>query len=118
MLATTTCVGKVSRNGQIPPALLAIAWTIASGLGFALQMPPLEVPFLRYFAGVLVVVGPKLQISGGVYELVMLGSAPLFAASALITKALTCWAASRIIAPPARYAPPMRPPLRALSFSI
>ena len=63
MLATTTCVGKVARNGQIPPALHAIAWTIASGLGFALlnmllgivalQMPPLEVQLLRYFAGLI-----------------------------------------------------------------
>ena len=41
------------------------------------------------FAGVLVVVGPKLNVSGGFYDLVMLGSSPLFAASALITKALT-----------------------------
>ena len=103
---------------KIPPARHAMAWTIASGLGFALLSMLLEVQFLRYFASVLVVVGPKLQISGGVYELVMLGSAPLFAASALITKALTCWAASRIIAPPARYAAPMRPPLRAFSFLI
>jgi drug/metabolite transporter (DMT)-like permease len=41
------------------------------------------------FAGVLVVVGPSLSIAGGYYDLVMLGSSPLFAASALITKALT-----------------------------
>jgi drug/metabolite transporter (DMT)-like permease len=41
------------------------------------------------FAGVLIVVGPNLSASGGYYDLVMLGSAPLFAASALITKALT-----------------------------
>lgn len=171
---------------KIPRALHAIAWTIASGIAFALlntllrtvalQMPPLEVQFLRYFSGlivmmpfilrvgvkaynpkgltgqlwrgavhtagmilwyialphltladttaigftgpifvmigavfafgekmmwerwvsaaigfigVLVVVGPKLQVSGGIYELIMLGSSPLFAASALITKALT-----------------------------
>jgi drug/metabolite transporter (DMT)-like permease len=41
------------------------------------------------FAGVLVVVGPKLAGSGGWYTLVMLGSSPIFAASFLITKALT-----------------------------
>lgn len=41
------------------------------------------------FAGVLVVVAPKLDGSAGVYNLVMLGSAPVFAASFLITKALT-----------------------------
>ena len=41
------------------------------------------------FAGVLIVVGPKLVGSGGFYHLVMLASAPVFAASFLITKALT-----------------------------
>ncbi len=41
------------------------------------------------FAGVLVVVGPKLAGAGGLYTLVMLASAPMFAASFLLTKALT-----------------------------
>lgn len=44
------------------------------------------------FGGVLVVVGPQLLHStqgAGIYHLVMLGSAPLFAASFLLTKALT-----------------------------
>jgi drug/metabolite transporter (DMT)-like permease len=44
------------------------------------------------FAGVMIVVGPKLSIvqgGGGLYHLVMLASAPLFAASFLVTKALT-----------------------------
>lgn len=41
------------------------------------------------FAGVLIVVGPRLSGSAGVYNLVMLASAPMFAASFLITKALT-----------------------------
>ena len=41
------------------------------------------------FTGVMSVVGPKLAGSGGVYNLVMLASAPLFAASFLLTKALT-----------------------------
>ena len=41
------------------------------------------------FGGVLVVVSPALSGAGGPYSLVMLASAPLFAASFLITKALT-----------------------------
>jgi drug/metabolite transporter (DMT)-like permease len=47
------------------------------------------------FAGVLIVVGPRLGLVGGtgggvqLWHLVMLASAPLFAASFLITKALT-----------------------------
>lgn len=49
------------------------------------------------FAGVLIVVGPKLTGSGGFYNLVMLGSAPLFAASFLITKALTRYETAGVI---------------------
>ncbi len=41
------------------------------------------------FVGVMIVVAPKLSGSGGYYHLVMLGSAPMFAASFLLTKALT-----------------------------
>jgi drug/metabolite transporter (DMT)-like permease len=41
------------------------------------------------FAGVLIVVAPKLSGGGGAWSLVMLASAPVFAASFLITKALT-----------------------------
>ena len=41
------------------------------------------------FAGVLVVVVPKMTGEGGWYNLVMLASSPVFAASFLITKALT-----------------------------
>ena len=41
------------------------------------------------FAGVLVVVLPKMTGQGGWYNLVMLASSPVFAASFLITKALT-----------------------------
>ena len=41
------------------------------------------------FAGVLVVVGPGWTDGSAYYKLVMLGSAPLFAASFLITKALS-----------------------------
>jgi drug/metabolite transporter (DMT)-like permease len=44
------------------------------------------------FGGVLIVVGPKLTLTqggSGLYHLVMLASAPIFAASFLLTKALT-----------------------------
>ena len=41
------------------------------------------------FTGVLVVVLPKLTGQGGWYNLIMLASSPVFAASFLITKALT-----------------------------
>ena len=44
---------------------------------------------LAGLTGVLIVVGPKLSASAGLYHLVMLASAPVFAASFLITKALT-----------------------------
>jgi drug/metabolite transporter (DMT)-like permease len=41
------------------------------------------------FAGVLMVVAPKLSGAGGGYSLLMLASSPVFAASFLITKGLT-----------------------------
>lgn len=41
------------------------------------------------FTGVLIVLGPKMSGSGGGYHLLMLASAPVFAASFLITKVLT-----------------------------
>ena len=41
------------------------------------------------FGGMLVVLGPKFSGSGGLWHLVMLASAPVFAASFLLTKALT-----------------------------
>lgn len=47
------------------------------------------VAVLAGFAGVLVVVGPGLSGSGGWWNLVMLASAPMFAASFLVTKVLT-----------------------------
>ncbi len=49
------------------------------------------------FAGVLIVVGPKMTGAGGVYNLVMLASAPLFAASFLVTKALTRYERTGVI---------------------
>jgi drug/metabolite transporter (DMT)-like permease len=41
------------------------------------------------FAGVVIVVAPKLALTGGGYSLLMLASSPVFAASFLITKGLT-----------------------------
>lgn len=41
------------------------------------------------FCGVMLVVGPKLSGSGGGWHLVMLAAAPVFAASFLLTKAMT-----------------------------
>jgi drug/metabolite transporter (DMT)-like permease len=41
------------------------------------------------FAGVMIVVGPKVSGTGGHAHLLMLSSAPVFAASFLITKVLT-----------------------------
>ncbi|MEK9719678.1 MAG: DMT family transporter [Quisquiliibacterium sp.] len=41
------------------------------------------------FAGVMIVVGPKLSGAGGYYNLMMLASAPVFAASFLLAKKLT-----------------------------
>jgi drug/metabolite transporter (DMT)-like permease len=48
-------------------------------------------------AGVLIVVAPKLTGGGGVYNLVMLASSPVFAASFLITKALTRYERPEVI---------------------
>ncbi len=41
------------------------------------------------FVGVLIIAGPSLAGNGGVYSLLMLASSPVFAASYLMTKALT-----------------------------
>ena len=41
------------------------------------------------FSGVMIIVAPKLGGSDGAYTLIMLASSPMFAASFLITKALT-----------------------------
>lgn len=49
------------------------------------------------FGGVLIVVAPKLSGQGGIYNLVMLASAPVFAASFLITKALTKYERPEVI---------------------
>ncbi|HYD76786.1 DMT family transporter [Ramlibacter sp.] len=52
---------------------------------------------LMGFAGVLTVVAPQLAASGGSYALVMLASSPVFAASFLITKALTRYERPEVI---------------------
>ncbi len=49
------------------------------------------------FAGVLIVVAPKVSASGGFYTLLMLSSAPVFAASFLITKSLTRYERPEVI---------------------
>lgn len=49
------------------------------------------------FSGVLIVVGPGLSGSGGVYNLLMLASSPVFAASFLMTKALTRYERAEVI---------------------
>jgi drug/metabolite transporter (DMT)-like permease len=49
------------------------------------------------FGGVLVVVGPQLTGAGGWYTLIMLSSSPMFAASFLITKALTRYETPSVI---------------------
>nr|WP_283254378.1 DMT family transporter [Ramlibacter paludis] len=49
------------------------------------------------FAGVLIVVAPKLTGQGGWYSLVMLAASPVFAISFLITKALTRYERAEVI---------------------
>ena len=49
------------------------------------------------FAGVLIVVAPKLTGQGGWYSLVMLAASPVFATSFLITKALTRYERAEVI---------------------
>jgi len=51
--------------------------------------PARWIAVLAGFAGVLVIVGPGMTGSGGWYNLIMLASAPVFAASFLVTKVLT-----------------------------
>ncbi len=49
------------------------------------------------FTGVMIVVAPRMSGSGGFYHLMMLASAPVFAASFLMTKALTRYETARVI---------------------
>lgn len=55
------------------------------------------VAVLLGFSGVLIVVGPKLSGTGGLYHLVMLASAPVFAVSFLLTKAMTRYETAGVI---------------------
>ncbi|MBI5258122.1 MAG: DMT family transporter [Burkholderiales bacterium] len=52
---------------------------------------------LAGFAGVLIVVGPRLSGQGGGYHLLMLLSAPVFAGSFLLTKAMTRYENASVI---------------------
>lgn len=79
-LADTTAIGFTG------PIFVMIGAVLALGEKMVWER---WVSALAGFAGVLVVVGPGLTAGGGSWQLIMLGSAPLFAASALITKALT-----------------------------
>ena len=49
------------------------------------------------FGGVLIVVAPKMSGSGGIFEFVMLASSPVYAASYLMTKALTRYERAEVI---------------------
>lgn len=64
--------------------MLGAAWFLGEPMH-----PDRWIAALLGFAGVLVVVLPKMSGEGGAYNLVMLASSPVFAASFLITKALT-----------------------------
>ncbi len=78
-LADTTAIGfttpiflMIGAGLLLGERMLAARW-VAAGVGFA---------------GVLVVVGPGLTGAGGFYSLLMLASAPVFAASMLMSKTL------------------------------
>lgn len=79
-LADMTAIGFTT-----PIFIMLGAWLV---LGEAMRWER-WVAALLGFGGVLIVVGPGLTGSGGFWSLVMLSSAPVFAASFLITKALT-----------------------------
>jgi drug/metabolite transporter (DMT)-like permease len=79
-LAETTAIGF---TGPIF-VMLGAAWFLGERMRWERW-----VAALFGLSGVLVVVGPKLGATDGWFTLVMLGSAPLFAASFLITKTLT-----------------------------
>lgn len=87
-LADTTAIGFTTPIFIMVGAVLVFrepmrpARWVAAGIGFA---------------GVLLVVGPQLTGAGGLYNLVMLASAPLFAASFLVTKALTRYERPEVI---------------------
>jgi drug/metabolite transporter (DMT)-like permease len=79
-LADTTAIGF---TGPIF-IMLGAAWAFGERMRWERWLAA-----LIGFAGVLIVVAPKLSGSAGGYSLVMLASSPVFAASFLITKGLT-----------------------------
>lgn len=87
-LAETTAIGFTTPIFIMLGAVLLfkepMRWErwVAAGLGFG---------------GVLIVVAPQLGAPGGGYSLVMLASAPVFAASFLMTKALTRYERAEVI---------------------
>jgi drug/metabolite transporter (DMT)-like permease len=64
--------------------LLGAAWLLREAMS-----PARWIAVMAGFGGVLVIVGPGVTGGGGWYNLVMLASAPVFAASFLLTKVLT-----------------------------
>jgi drug/metabolite transporter (DMT)-like permease len=79
-MADTTAIGfmtpifvMIGASIFLKEKMVAARW-IAAGIGFI---------------GMLIIMGPKITGTGGLWMLVMLASAPVFAGSFLITKALT-----------------------------
>jgi drug/metabolite transporter (DMT)-like permease len=87
-MADTTAIGfmtpifvMIGAGMFLREKMVAARW-VAAGIGFA---------------GMLLVMGPKLTGTGGLWMLVMLASAPMFAGSFLITKVLTKRDSSAVI---------------------
>jgi drug/metabolite transporter (DMT)-like permease len=72
--------------------LIGAAWLLHEPMS-----RPRWVAVLAGFAGVLVIVGPAISGTGGWYNLAMLASAPIFAASYLLTKVLTRKDSAKVI---------------------
>jgi drug/metabolite transporter (DMT)-like permease len=64
--------------------LIGAAWLLKERMS-----PARWIAVIAGFVGVVIIVGPGLTGGGGWYNLVMLASAPVFAASYLVTKVLT-----------------------------
>jgi drug/metabolite transporter (DMT)-like permease len=87
-LADTTAIGF---TGPIF-IMLGAAWFLGERMRWERW-----VAALLGLGGVLIVVAPKLSGGGGLYNLVMLASSPVFAASFLITKRLTRYERPEVI---------------------
>ena len=72
--------------------LIGAAWLLHEPMS-----PARWIAVLAGFAGVLVIVGPAISGTGGWYNLAMLASAPIFAASYLLTKVLTRRDSAKVI---------------------